>query len=1026
MCKICRILFYAPCHWVWLFLAVGAPNNLTAAPLIITNMVVEAAFRNSEYTVRAWTRLEGLPQNWINAITQTQDGYLWIGSQNGLARFDGARFVVFDPDNTPALKSSRISFLHVDSQQRLWVTSEFGDIAYLQDGVFKGFNASDGVPEYGFRAVHEDRAGTIWLSSRYRIAFFRFENGRFLPSQNPPGIQLGGAYNMALENDGTLWAYQTISDPEQTLIRILPGPHRPWEVRHGRRSLGIHGLTGSRAGGVWVLTDLGLHHYVRGDCDRLHRVPREETEALTKTSNGRGMIEDRNGLVWVPTHDAGLFQFDQKGTVRHFSFGETEELLRVNALFEDREGNIWIGLAGGGLRLLKPRVFSAYTREDGLGSDVIKSVCEDATGAILASHTRQIDRIHEGRIAPLVDRTLLTSAPNAITTGADGSLWVSSNSDGLFHFVDGKKQAFLAPYENRFFGPRAWNIFRKSDGTIYLGSRDNLYKTNGNILKETGPLAGLKEYDIRSIAEDSRGNFYLGLNADGLLVQAGTNWSQLTQASGLPGNNVWALFMDRADTLWGGAVSAGLFRYLRGSVFSFAKSIPTLPRVVNSIIEDEAGYLWLASNEGIFRVDKKKLNDLADGRGTPPHVMKYGVADGLETTESAAGYQPMVCKAGDGRLWFAMTKGVAVVNPKKLPSNPVRPPVLIEEVRIDEQQLLVPKEGGFEVPPGNRRVEIQYTAPSFAAPEDVRFKYKLEDFDNAWTEAGSRRTAYFQGLRPGRYRFRVIACNSDGVWNQSGAALAFVVRPFFWQTNLFRAVLIAAAGVMLILAYLQRISIVEKRQRAQEELSRRLIESQELERKRIAAELHDSLGQKLQLIRNHAQLARDTARTSTSIAAIAGITGDAITEVRAITAALRPSELDEIGLQGAIEWMIESVGKASGLKILAEIDPIDRILSPANEMNLYRIVQEALNNIIKHAKATEVTVEIKKNEGELAISIFDNGAGFDLEKLPARTGPGRLGLAGIGERVRILGGTHVIDSKVGMGTRLTINIPLAV
>lgn len=1013
------------------FLLGMAIDSRGQEPLIIANKFIETPVRHSSFSARAWTRADGLPQNIINSISQTPDGYMWFATMNGLARFDGARFVRYDSANTPELKSNRILHLYTDRKGRLWILSQFGDTACLEKGVFKAFGEADGIPPNGLRSIAEDGAGQIWVGSRFSEGAFVFKDGRFVQPAPKMGSELGTIYYMALDSDGALWGNHVLGVSGHgplRLVHILPGEHMEPIVQFQKEEVVPLHLTGSRKMGLWVLSDVGALHFHNGKCDRIYAVESKGPSGLYGLRGEVGFIEDRRGDLWVAGRHVGLLRFDLQGAVQRIVFGETDDLRTVDSVFEDREGNIWAGLHGGGLRMLKARIFTTYDRDDGLTADEVRSVCEDREGSVFVATGNQIDRIRNGQVDAAFFTNSIKSTAHAIAPGADGELWAASYDAGLIRYADGRVKQFLSlvESEHRFFGPRAWGLFLKSDGQIYLGARDGLYFIDQeNILRHKSPLTGLADYDVRAIAEDARGNFYLGLNKDGLLFGSGENWSRLTRTNGLPGNDVWSLHMDQAGSLWGGTLNGGLFRYKEGRAFSFTNAVWHMPRAVNAIIEDDSGHLWLTGEDGIFRVSKRDLNELADGGRRLPTVRQYGISDGLETTESIAGFQPAVWKGRDGRLWFAMTKGVSVVNPTNVAANSFRPPVWIEEMRVDDAPLRPAREDRIpRVTPGNRRVEIQYTANSFCVPEKVRFKYRLEGVDTDWTDAGARRTAYFQGLRPGPYQFRVIACNNDGVWNRSGATLAFVVQPFFWQTNFFRAILIVAFGAALIWAYRRRIAMVEKRQRAQEEFSRRLIESQELERKRMAAELHDSLGQKLQLIRNHAQLALDRVPAAGSLKEISGLTDAAITEVRAITAALRPTELDEIGLRGAIEWMIENVGKGSNFKILSEIDPIDGVLNPDQEMNLYRIVQETLNNIIKHAKASEVTVEIKRSEKELAVSIFDNGSGFDPENLPLKRGQRGFGLAGIGERVRILGGIHEIDSKIGMGTRLNVTIPL--
>ena len=370
---------------------------------------------------------------------------------------------------------------------------------------------------------------------------------------------------------------------------------------------------------------------------------------------------------------------------------------------------------------------------------------------------------------------------------------------------------------------------------------------------------------------------------------------------------------------------------------------------------------------------------------------------------------------------------MAVVDPAAIVTNPQPPPVVIEETLLDRKALK--PQTTVQINPGQENLEIRYTGLSFTKPEYVRFKYKLAGVDKDWIEAGSRRSAYYAHLPPGSYIFKVIAANSDGIWNNDGASLSIVVRPPFWRTWWFLTLATLLVAGAAVLVYESRLARLRRAHAAQESFSRRLIDSQESERKRIAAELHDSLGHSLAIIKSRAALSlsqpEDHDKAIEQLDEISAAAVHAIDEVREIAYNLRPYQLDRLGLTRALETMLKKTADSNVIKFKLEIDEVDGVFEKESEINLYRIVQESVGNILKHAEATEARVAIKKDEREVRISIQDNGKGFQPEAAPlGEPGRGGFGLFGIAERVRMMRGQHLMNSAPGAGTTVTIKFDL--
>jgi signal transduction histidine kinase len=428
----------------------------------------------------------------------------------------------------------------------------------------------------------------------------------------------------------------------------------------------------------------------------------------------------------------------------------------------------------------------------------------------------------------------------------------------------------------------------------------------------------------------------------------------------------------------------------------------------------------MSSNLGIYRVSKEQLNDFAAGKIHSISCLSYGKRDGLLNLECNGGTQPAGIRTRDGRLWFPTQRGVAVIDPAEVQINKAPPPVVIEDLLIDG---VASRYGSIKIAPGQERLEIDYAGLSFIKSENMRFKYRLAGLDDDWVEAGTRRAAYYSHVPPGHYRFTVIAANADGLWNLQGASIEITVVPPFWRTWWFTVSVLIFLAAIATLLYRRRIASLQLAKAAQEAFSRKLIESQEAERKRLAGELHDTLGQSLSIIVNQADLllnkSQDQTRLTAQAGEIASAAAEAMREVRQLAYQLRPVELDRLGLTKALRAMVKKVSNATGIRIDAQVDEIDDLFTSESEINLYRIVQESISNIVKHSAATQAEVMIKRAGNSVSVSVHDNGKGFNAAGSQNDAG---FGLRGILERTRILGGRHTLESSPGSGTRLNVYI----
>jgi signal transduction histidine kinase/ligand-binding sensor domain-containing protein len=1002
------------CAWMWCSHSEGAPSN-----------GVESVA--SEYIVDAWQTEQGLPDNFINAIAQTPEGYLWIATFNGLARFNGMQFVVFTSANTPELPSSRITKLHLDKHGRLWIISEYGQVSGWSEGRFKLFGEAEGLPKEDTGDLIEDHAGEIWVSSSFDATnYYHLRGSVFDPvsSTNSLFSRFGRTpdihgYGWGVRNNRLFSVQPLCVDVE------IPSFHpQGWR------------LAAARDGGMWMIADR-IRKYSKNGWDDFGALP-------VSTDQFGQCIEDRNGNLWVGMGAGELWRVSTNHVFRRFKLPDGTNMELGRSIFEDAEGNLWIGNGGEGLVRLKPRAFRTYDSRDGLASDVVRSVARDRDGNVWLATVNNVDWFAPGDSEHAQNRSTGIGLPWTVYGARDGGILVGTYAEGLWRASgpSGPGTWFRETGRPNSMGPVMNAIFESRDGQVYLGTPQGIYGVENSCLV-VRQVPSVPELDVRAFAESPSGDMYVGLNGGGLLRHGRNGWEHFTSRDGLADDHIWALYVDAEDRVWIGTSGRGLSLFEAGKFYSYSAPTgdpviePELPNVINNILEDDLGQLWLGSNQGLYRVNRRQLSEIAAGRTNSADVTRYDRADGMGSSQCTGDMQPTACKTPDGKLWFATMKGVTVVDPHLLPFNSRPPPVVVESVLVDDKPRPVfadsANAGGtagetLKLVAGVHRLEFHYAGLSFTAPDKVRFRYQLERFDNAWNDAGTRRVAYYTKVPPGNYRFRVLACNNDNVWNETGASLAVVIVPEFWQRPWFQAATAVAAVGLLLGVFKLRLVQIERKRLVQETFSRRLLESQENERKRIASELHDSLGQSLLVMKNYAVMAlRETAtpdKMREQLGEISTAASSSIEEVRSISRALRPYQLDRFGLTKTLEDAAELLAKTSSLKIETQIEDVDRLFPPEAEISIYRVIQEWLSNVLKHARASTARVVVRKEAGMVRVLLEDDGIGFDPAAVANRSGPETgFGLANLQERLRLLGGILKIDSAPGTGTRLTADIP---
>jgi signal transduction histidine kinase/ligand-binding sensor domain-containing protein len=953
---------------------------------------------HAPYLRTVWTTEQGLPQNTVTAILQTRDGYLWLGTLGGLVRFDGLKFTIFPAGSTEGLRSNRIRALYEDEAEDLWIGAEGGGLTRYRHGTFTNYALQDGLPgRNAVTSIADGGAGALWLGTNSGLA--RFQNDRLAVYATNNALLHQEITAVCTDRAGGVWV-----GADQGLFHVRAEGVTVYEARDGLPSDAVTALCEDATGSLWVGTTRGVARVKDGRVGAAEGLPKVSVTAF---------FADRQGSLWIASL-AGLLRW-RDGATAVFTEQDGLSESNVRSIFGDREANLWIGTDTGGLNRWRAGNLTAYGTEQGLPA-AAAPICEDSAGNLWVG-AGELYKLGAGQFSAhrLAGRAF--AGVWSLWGDRAGGLWIGDARHGLTYLQDDQLTRY--PLTPGLTGNNVFAIYQSRDGTVWIGE-NGLHRFKDGQFTVYRTDDGLPHNLISFITEDRQGALWLGTPA-GLSRFAEGQFTNYGREFGL--SFVRAIHEDSAGVLWIGTYGFGLSRYQDGRFTRITSKDGLFDDAVSRILADERGNLWMSGNRGIYRASLQELNDFAAGKLKAINCLSYGVADGMITSETNGGGQPHGWKTRDGKLWFPTIKGVVAIDPQQINEQP--PPVVIEQIALDGQRRFVGEL--LRVLPGQDNLEINYTGLSFARTEQMRFKYQLIGLHNDWVDAGARRTAYFTRLAPGEYTFKVIAANGDGVWNYKGAALRLVIIPPFWQTWWFQAFILMSVIGLGYLVYRWRIARLERAHAAQAAFSRQLIESQERERKRIAAELHDGLGQNLLVIKNRAllglHLRAEHDRAIEQLDEISAASTDAIEEVRQIARNLHPYQLERLGLTKAVRAMINSVASAAPIHFHSEIEPIDGLLDAAAEINLYRIIQESLNNIVKHSGATEAQVTIKQTAASLQITIRDNGRGFTPAAIARQTRG--LGLTGIAERTRMLGGTQTIHSVPGEGTTVTIKLDLS-
>ena len=985
-----------------------------------------AASTNSPWFARVWQSDEGLPDNTVVGVDQTPDGFLWVATQGGLVRFDGLQFRQLTPVTVAGVPTTLIQAILVDRRGRLWVATDRRTVLCVDNGRTTVIISGKELPNLEARMMVEDAEGAVWVSY-IGGEVMRIQDRQVRSFTAKDGLSGGSTCQLAIDKGGQLW----FSEGEWVGV-FRGGKFRQLEPLRGQR------ITSARSGGIWVCTGKQLYHYMEGGSP----VEVGNLPVRGRNVNPTVLYEDQAGKLWIGTQEAGLFTYHSAGFATVIT--SHQEILSVT---EDREGSFWVGTRGGGLNRLKPRVVELLTIDSSIPFQAVRSVCQDTVGLLWAVAQNGVVSRSEGNDwMPLsTSEGWLVPYAQCIAADPQGGVWIGTQYKGLYRWQNGAVTISLCK-TNGLGGDFVSALLTTPSGALWIGTQSvdaqqhALQRRQAEQFRTfdlppgSGPIAAL--------AVDSSGNCWAATSS-GLLLRV--RQDVLTDETGstlAAPQTIRCLFAAPDGNLWIGYAGQGVGRLKAGRFSHYRMDQGLHDDYISEIVSDGRGRLWFAGNRGIFNVREQELDDLAEGRTSLVQSVAYGQNDGLPRLQASHDFCPKALRSQDGRLWIAMQSGLAVVHAPDLKENPAAPPVVIERVTVNGKTVAaygageptpVPNASAplelcqgsahLRLSPGQRQIEFVFTALSFRMPEALGFKYRLQGLDVDWVDAGARRVAYYAQVPPGAYHFHVIACNSDGIWNETGAVLALTAEPYWWQRTWVRVL-----GLLSAFGLLGGGILLGVRRRHRRQIERlELLQTTERERARIAQDLHDDLGAGLTQITLNTAMVQNPAVTpditSSLLQEIEQRSRDLVTALDEIVWAVNPKNDTVPSLARYFCQFAQNCLLPGNITCRLEVAPVlpDAPVGAEQRHHLFLAFKEALHNTLRHSGAKELRLEIAGDAQTLSVTLADNGRGF----VPGPAPEGADGLGNMRARLARLGGSCVVTSEPGRGTKVVFRLPLA-
>lgn len=1003
----------------------GVPASFLCRVLLLVGICfsplapVFAAATNDEWLARSWQTEDGLPDNSVAGVVQTSDGYLWVGTPSGLARFDGLRFENISLTNIIALPNRGMVAMIHGRRGALWLAMDRGAVVRLSGSTSRAF--VNGLPDFIPNGMTEDSDGALWIAYRGG-SVYRVKDDQVTPVTAQQGLPAGADIcALATDNSGRVWFAKAgmVGVISNAVLHVVQ-----------KMDLAAMRLAPAQDGGVWLCCGFKLF---KGDTTGNFASYGEFYQA----SSGAvvtDLLEDDDGAVWIGTLFNGLFHHDQSG-FQSIATSHTG----ISSLTKDGEGNIWAGTSGGGLNCIHRRAITLEGADTGLPFPSILSVCEAADGSIWAA-TQNGVLVHKvgDKWYPIPVDNDWPGAATCVNADTNGTVWIGTRQHGLYCWRDGRFVDWGDAAAVR--GQTFHTLLVSRSGDLWLGQESPnavLRLHDGRI---TNFSISTSNRIIRAMVEDVNGNIFVGTSRGSLFR---INGDQMVEVATRPPEepaSIRCLYPTPDGTLWIGYAGWGVGRLKDGHYAEFNTGSGLFDDYVSHIVADDGGWLWFGANRGIFKVREQDFEGVASGRLSRVRSVHYGKNDGLPSLQGTFGDSPDVVRSRDGRLWIPMQTALVVVDPSKIYENIAPPPTLLTRVAVDDRTVaeytgILPRKDGstseiFSLPirnatlhlePGHHSVKFEYAAFDFRAPENIQYRHRLQGVEDDWVDTGPLHTVSYPRLDNGKYTFELTACNGDGDWNQNTSRITLAVGQFYWNTWWFQ-VLSVAAFTLCIVAIVRYVSFRRLHNRL------RLLEQQaalQRERARIAKDIHDDLGANLTQIAFMGELANqdrdEPDLVGERIRKISATARQAVKSLDEIVWAVNPrndtlSHLLDYAGQFAVDYL-RLIGIRCRLDFPESVPA--RELSTDLRHNLFLVVKESLHNIFKHANATEVNLRAMVDETALVMYIEDNGCGFTNAPTDALSD----GLRNMKQRMTDIGGSLDIESQSGRGTRITLCLP---